>query len=105
MTAAREYLKPALLLLACLAVFALVVTYAPDAFAAKNLEKEAASWLAKIGDLLTKIVGPGILLIGFAAAGVMFAMGNQNAKQYALYVGIGGGFVVMAGAAAGFFGG
>jgi len=104
MSVAREYLEGLVWTLVVVGVFALVMSYAPDAWAGKDLEKEAASWLGKIGDLLTKVVGPGVLLIGFAACGVMFATGNQNAKGYALYVAVGGGFVVLAGAAAGFFG-
>lgn len=74
-------------------IFALTVQ-AHLAFAEANAEGDLDSFLLGVGDFLIRTVGPGVLVIGVAIAGVSMALGDeQGMRRGALAAG--GGALIM----------
>lgn len=64
------------------------------AFAEANAEGDLDSFLIGVGDFLIRTVGPGVLVIGVAVAGVSMALGDeQGMRRGALAAG--GGALIM----------
>ena len=64
------------------------------AFAQANAEGDLDSFLIGVGDFLIRTVGPGVLVIGVAVAGVSMALGDeQGMRRGALAAG--GGALIM----------
>jgi type IV secretory pathway VirB2 component (pilin) len=64
------------------------------AFAEANAEGDLDSFLIGVGDFLIRTVGPGVLVIGIAVAGVSMALGDeQGMRRGALAAG--GGALIM----------
>lgn len=72
----------------------LLVLQANIAYAEARSKEEIEFFLEAIGTFLIQVIGPGILVIGIAVAGVSMAMGNeQGMRQGALAAG--GGALIM----------
>jgi len=64
------------------------------AFAEANAEGDLDTFLIGVGDFLIRTVGPGVLVIGVAVAGVSMALGDeQGMRRGALAAG--GGALIM----------
>ena len=59
----------------------LLMLQATVAFAEANAESDLDSFLRGIGDFLIRTVGPGVLVIGIAVAGVSMALGDERGMQ------------------------
>ncbi len=72
----------------------LLVLQANIAYAEARSKEEIEFFLEAVGTFLIQIIGPGILVIGIAVAGVSMALGNeQGMRQGALAAG--GGALIM----------
>jgi len=75
-----------------LALFLLV--NAQSAFAQASSEDDLGYFLEQIGDFLIRTVGPGVLVIGIAVAGVSMALGDEQGMRRG-GLAAGGGALIM----------
>lgn len=75
-----------------LALFLLVNTQ--SAFAQASSEDDLGYFLEQIGDFLIRTVGPGVLVIGIAVAGVSMALGDEQGMRRG-GLAAGGGALIM----------
>ena len=66
------------------------------AFAEANAEADLDSFLSGIGDFLIRTVGPGVLVIGIAVAGVSMALGDERGMQRGALAAGGGALIMLA---------
>lgn len=64
------------------------------AFAEATSMDDIESFLTQVGDFLITIIGPGILVIGIAVAGVSMALGNERGMSQGA-IAAGGGALIM----------
>ena len=65
-------------------------------FAEANAESDLDSFLRGIGDFLIRTVGPGVLVIGIAVAGVSMALGDERGMQRGALAAGGGALIMLA---------
>ncbi len=73
-----------------------LVLQATVAFAEANAEADLDSFLSGIGDFLIRTVGPGVLVIGIAVAGVSMALGDERGMQRGALAAGGGALIMLA---------
>jgi type IV secretory pathway VirB2 component (pilin) len=73
-----------------------LVLQATVAFAEANAEADLDSFLSGIGDFLIRTVGPGVLVIGIAIAGVSMALGDERGMQRGALAAGGGALIMLA---------
>ncbi len=73
-----------------------LVLQATVAFAEANAEADLDSFLSGIGDFLIRTVGPGVLVIGIAVAGVSMALGDERSMQRGALAAGGGALIMLA---------
>lgn len=73
-----------------------LVLQATAAFAEANAEADLDSFLSGIGDFLIRTVGPGVLVIGIAVAGVSMALGDERGMQRGALAAGGGALIMLA---------
>lgn len=66
------------------------------AFAEASSESDLDSFLTGIGDFLIRTVGPGVLVIGIAVAGVSMALGDERGMQRGALAAGGGALIMLA---------
>jgi len=66
------------------------------AFAEANAESDLDTFLSGVGDFLIKTVGPGVLVIGIAVAGVSMALGDERGMQRDALAAGGGALIMLA---------
>lgn len=66
------------------------------AFAEATSESDLNTFLSGIGDFLIKTVGPGVLVIGIAVAGVSMALGDERGMQRGALAAGGGALIMLA---------
>ena len=64
------------------------------AFAEANAESDLNSFLQGVGDFLILTIGPGVLVIGVAVAGVSMALGDEDGMRRGALA-AGGGALIM----------
>jgi type IV secretory pathway VirB2 component (pilin) len=74
----------------------LLMLQATVAFAEANAESDLDSFLRGIGDFLIRTVGPGVLVIGIAVAGVSMALGDDRGMQRGALAAGGGALIMLA---------
>jgi len=74
----------------------LLMLQATVAFAEANSESDLDSFLTGIGDFLIRTVGPGVLVIGIAVAGVSMALGDERGMQRGALAAGGGALIMLA---------
>ena len=75
-------------------IFSFVVLQSHFAFAEARTKEELEYFLDSIGTFLINVIGPGVLVIGVAIAGVSMALGDeQGMRRGALAAG--GGALIM----------
>jgi type IV secretory pathway VirB2 component (pilin) len=74
----------------------LLMLQATVAFAEANAESDLDSFLRGIGDFLIRTVGPGVLVIGIAVAGVSMALGDERGMQRGALAAGGGALIMLA---------
>ena len=74
----------------------LLMFQATVAFAEANAESDLDSFLRGIGDFLIRTVGPGVLVIGIAVAGVSMALGDERGMQRGALAAGGGALIMLA---------
>ena len=74
----------------------LLMLLATVAFAEANAESDLDSFLRGIGDFLIRTVGPGVLVIGIAVAGVSMALGDERGMQRGALAAGGGALIMLA---------
>ena len=65
-------------------------------FAEAGSEADLDSFLSGIGDFLIRTVGPGVLVIGIAVAGVSMALGDERGMQRGALAAGGGALIMLA---------
>jgi len=65
-------------------------------FAEASAESDLDTFLSGIGDFLIKTVGPGVLVIGIAVAGVSMALGDDRGMQRGALAAAGGALIMLA---------
>ena len=79
---------------AAMGIGLLVFTRAQILYAQAGSEEDLRFFLERVGDFLIRSVGPGVLVIGIAVAGVSMALGDeQGMRRGALAAG--GGALIM----------
>jgi len=93
-----------ILALACLLVFGLVLSFAPDVLARGDLEGQTQTWLNKILVYLLHIVGPGLLVIAIVVGAIMRFTSDDPTRGNTILKGclVGGFLLVVANAAKSF---
>ncbi len=72
----------------------LLIIFAASAYAEAGSESDLSAFLQQVGDFLIRTIGPGVLVIGIAVAGVSMALGDeQGMRRGALAAG--GGALIM----------
>ncbi len=66
----------------------------PLAFAQAASEEDLRIFLEQVGDFLIRTVGPGVLVIGVAIAGVSMALGDEQGMRRGA-IAAGGGALIM----------
>ena len=66
------------------------------AFAEASSESDLDTFLRGIGDFLIRTVGPGVLVIGIAVAGVSMALGDERGMQRGALAAGGGALIMLA---------
>ncbi len=66
------------------------------AFAEASAESDLDTFLSGIGDFLIRTVGPGVLVIGIAVAGVSMALGDDRGMQRGALAAGGGALIMLA---------
>ena len=74
----------------------LLMLQATVAFAEASSESDLDSFLTGIGDFLIRTVGPGVLVIGIAVAGVSMALGDERGMQRGALAAGGGALIMLA---------
>lgn len=75
-------------------MFGLLIVVQKNAYAFAGSEEDLGLFLERVGDFLIRTVGPGVLVIGIAVAGVSMALGDeQGMRRGALAAG--GGALIM----------
>ena len=64
------------------------------AFAEANAESDLNAFLEGVGDFLIQTIGPGVLVIGVAVAGVSMALGDEDGMRRGALA-AGGGALIM----------
>ncbi len=64
------------------------------AFAEATSESDLQAFLQGVGDFLIHVVGPAVLVIGIAIAGVGMALGDERAMQRG-FLAAGGGALIL----------
>lgn len=72
----------------------LLLVNAQSAFAQASSEDDLGYFLEQIGDFLIRTVGPGVLVIGIAVAGVSMALGDEQGMRRG-GLAAGGGALIM----------
>jgi len=76
--------------------FSVLMFQATLVFAEANVESDLDSFLRGIGDFLIRTVGPGVLVIGIAVAGVSMALGDERGMQRGALAAGGGALIMLA---------
>lgn len=66
------------------------------AFAEASAESDLDTFLSGVGDFLIRTVGPGVLVIGIAVAGVSMALGDERGMQRGALAAGGGALIMLA---------
>lgn len=74
----------------------LLILQTAIAFAEADAEGDLDSFLSGVGDFLIKTVGPGVLVIGIAVAGVSMALGDERGMQRGALAAGGGALIMLA---------
>lgn len=75
-----------------LSVFAL---QANMAYAEAQSKEEIEFFLEAVGTFLIQVIGPGILVIGIAVAGVSMALGNEMGMRQGALAAAGGALIML----------
>jgi type IV secretory pathway VirB2 component (pilin) len=78
------------LVLGCLLFFE-----AQAAYAEATSEADLGSFLEGIGDFLIKTVGPAVLVIGIAVAGISIALGDEQGMRRGTLAAAGGALILL----------
>ena len=73
----------------------ILLIQAQVAFAEANSELDLESFLRGIGDWLITIVGPAVLVIGVAVAGVSIALGDEQGMRRGALAAGGGALILL----------
>lgn len=65
------------------------------AFAEATSESDLGAFLEGVGDFLIRTVGPAVLVIGIAVAGVGMALGDERAMQRGALAAGGGALILL----------
>ncbi|HOW59120.1 MAG TPA: TrbC/VirB2 family protein [Candidatus Omnitrophota bacterium] len=65
------------------------------AFAEATSESDLNAFLEGVGDFLIRIVGPAVLVIGVAVAGVSMALGDERGMQRGALAATGGALILL----------
>ncbi len=65
------------------------------AFAEATSESDLSSFLEGVGDFLIRIVGPAVLVIGVAVAGVSMALGDEQGMRRGALAAGGGALILL----------
>jgi len=68
---------------------------AQSAFAQASSEDDLGYFLEQIGDFLIRTVGPGVLVIGVAVAGVSMALGDEQGMRRGGLAAAGGALIML----------
>jgi len=74
----------------------LIFLEAAPAFAEAQSKEELGLFLDAVGTFLIQTVGPGILVIGIAIAGVSMALGNEDGMRRGALAAGGGALIMLA---------
>ena len=66
------------------------------AYAEAQSKEELGYFLEAVGTFLIQTVGPGILVIGIAVAGVSMALGNEQGMRHGALAAGGGALIMLA---------
>jgi type IV secretory pathway VirB2 component (pilin) len=69
---------------------------AGPAFAQAGSEEDLRFFLERLGDFLIRTVGPGVLVIGVAVAGVSMALGDEQGMRRGALAAGGGALIMLA---------
>lgn len=79
-----------------LVIFAGAYFQASIAFAEAQNQEELGYFLDAVGSFLIQTVGPGILVIGIAVAGISMALGNEQGMHRGALAAGGGALIMLA---------
>lgn len=74
----------------------LVMLQAKFAFAEARTKEELEYFLDSIGTFLINVIGPGVLVIGVAIAGISMALGNEDGMKRGAFAAVGGALIMLA---------
>ncbi len=75
-------------------MFGMLILAQQNAYAFAGSEEDLGFFLERIGDFLIRTVGPGVLVIGIAVAGVSMALGDEQGMRRG-GLAAGGGALIM----------
>lgn len=78
----------------CFTALAVSLAGIQSAYAQASSEQDLKFFLERAGDFLIRTVGPGVLVIGVAVAGVSMAMGEEQGIRRGMLA-AGGGALIM----------
>ena len=76
-------------------VLTVMLIQANMAYAEAQSKEEIEFFLEAVGTFLIQIIGPGILVIGIAVAGVSMALGNEQGMRQGALAAAGGALIML----------
>lgn len=77
-------------------IFSFVLLQSHFAFAEARTKEELEYFLDSIGTFLINVIGPGVLVIGVAIAGISMALGNEDGMKRGAFAAVGGALIMLA---------